>query len=136
MLDKTKDYGQVFGTPSIAYEQNQPDGSKKYFNQQGLEVEIGKNWHDVKVIEGLADNNVPDEKPKQELKDGESLVTFDDFKPELTIHERIRIKDQENPNFLTEDNIREELIVLNVNFDKRLGRKKLVDTLKKAIGDA
>ena len=131
MLNKNEQYGEVIGLPGAKYEQIQ-DGKTKLFNSLGLECETVEDGLSCRAIEEMPEGMVAEGvDPEPESKP----LTFDDTKDSaLTVHERIRITDEKDSNYMTEDNIKSELTNRNVSFDKRMGRKKLVAILQHELG--
>jgi hypothetical protein len=139
MIDKNKSYMDVFGISGVAYEQVQDDGPNKLFNAFGLEVIVNKDGLTCTVVEKLPEGMTEEEalikQPVPKTKE-EGPLTFDDTKNStLTIHERIRIADEKDPNYMTEEDIKSELRGRNVNFHKLMGRKKLSAILRHELGE-
>ena len=127
MIDKKKDYMHVFGISGVAYEQDQ-----KLFNKLGLEVKINKDGISAKVIEELPDDFVPDE-PEPPKDDQAGLTWGEKTQSELTIHERMRVTDENSPHYMTSDELKAELDSKHVSYDKRMGRPKLLAILQHEI---
>jgi len=138
MLNKKKEYGYVVGISGVAYEQKQDEGPVKSYNAFGLEVEVSEDGLSCTVIEklpeGMSEEEALVKQPATKPKD-DGPLTFDDTKNStLTVHERIRIADEKDPNYMGEDDIKFELTGRNVSFHKLLGRKKLVAILQHELG--
>jgi hypothetical protein len=137
VLDKNKPLMEVSGIPGAAYEQRQDDEANKLYNKFGLEVEITEDGLGVVVTEKMPEGMAADEaKIETEIpKPDNGPLTYGQTKDStLTIHERARIVDENDPNYMGEDDIKSELTTRNVSFDKRMGRKKLVAILQNEIG--
>ena len=139
MLNKNEPYMIVQGLPGVTYEQRQPDGPNKLYNAMGLEVETKDDAFSATIIEELPEGMTEKEakgNPEEEPKPTEAgPVTLDGFKDSaLTIHERIRIADEKDPNYMSEEDIKGELGNRNVSFDKRMGRKRIAAILNHELG--
>ena len=140
MLNKNEPYMIVQGLPGVTYEQRQADGPNKLYNAMGLEVETKDDAFSATIIEELPEGMTekeakgnPELPPESETTHGP--VTLDGFKDSaLTIHERIRIADEKDPNYMSEEDIKGELGSRNVSFDKRMGRKRIAAILNHELG--
>jgi hypothetical protein len=140
MLNKNKPYMTVQGFPGVTYEQRQDDGPNKLYNGMGFEVKTKDGDFSATIIEKLPEGvSEAEAKGKPEPSNPttkDDPVTLDSFKDSaLTVHERIRIADEKDPNYMTEEDIRGELEGRNASFDKRMGRPKLAAILKHELGE-
>jgi hypothetical protein len=137
MLTRNKSYEKVYGLPGASFEQ-ECNGKKRLFNNFGLEVEMAEDQMSVIVIEQLPENMSEEEaliEPIVSKPKPDGPLTFDDTRNStLTVHERIRIADEKDPNYMSEDDIKSELTGRNVSFHKLMGRKKLAAILQLELG--
>jgi hypothetical protein len=137
VINKKEPYGVVYGVGGASYQQTQ-NGEAKLFNALGLEVEISEDGLGVIVKENMPEGMTAEEAhvEKEIPKPDDGPLTFDQTRDtSLTIHERIRIADEKDPNYMTEHDIKLELENRNVSFDKRMGRPKLSAILQNELGE-
>jgi hypothetical protein len=138
MLNRNDTYQKTVGIAGVAFEQRQ-EGKPKHFNIFGLEVKVSEDGISSTVIEELPEGMTVEEarvNPGAPEPEKDGPLTYDDTRNSaLTIHERVRITDEKDPNYMTEEDLKHELTGRNVSFDKRMGRKKLSAILQNELGE-